>query len=77
MVRVNIPGLGADAQVLVLDSCPRVLSLGRLVEDNHCRFSWVPGRAWITDPDGGEHECTVHNYVPSLAVDASPTTASS
>eukprot|EP00972_Heterocapsa_arctica_P023800 3506832-Heterocapsa_arctica.AAC.1 len=72
MVRVNIPGLGTDARVLVLESCPRVLSLGRLVEDDHGRFSWVPGRAWITDPQGGEHECVVRNYVPTLAIDASP-----
>ena len=44
-----------------------------MVEDNNSRFSWVPGRAWITDSEGGEHDCVVHNYVPSLAVDAFPT----
>eukprot|EP00972_Heterocapsa_arctica_P066480 9809524-Heterocapsa_arctica.AAC.1 len=48
------PGLYADARILVLELCPRVLSLGRLVTDDQCRSSWVPGRAWITDPQGGE-----------------------
>eukprot|EP00972_Heterocapsa_arctica_P020115 2968891-Heterocapsa_arctica.AAC.1 len=42
MVRASIPGLGNDAQILVLESCPRVLSLARLVEDDQCSFSWVP-----------------------------------
>jgi hypothetical protein len=43
----------------------------------NCHFSWVPGRAWITDSEGGEHDCVVHNYVPSLsiAVKASATEA--
>ena len=77
VVQVHLPGLGSNAEILVLDSCPRVLSLGRLVEDMNCHFSWVPGRAWITDSEGGEHDCVVHNYVPSLsiAVKASATEA--
>jgi hypothetical protein len=69
VVLASIPGLGADAEILILDSCPRVLSLGRLIEDNNCKFSWIPGRAWITDSEGIEHDCVVHDYVPSLSIE--------
>ena len=52
--------------MLVLPNTPSVLSIGRLIEDHGCTFSWTPGEASITDPDGGVHMCEVCNYVPHL-----------
>ena len=41
---VHLPELGLDARLLVLKSCPRVLSVGRLVEDHGLEFHWATGR---------------------------------
>ena len=53
-----------------MEQCPRVLSLGRLVEEGCCTFHWVPGRCWITDPSGVEHDCDIRNFVPMMNIDA-------
>ena len=66
VIDVNIQSPGARARVLALPNTPSVLSIGRLIEDHGCTFSWTPGEASITDPDGGVHMCEVCNYVPHL-----------
>jgi len=38
---VHLPELGLDARLLVLKSCPRVLSVGQLVEDHGLEFHWT------------------------------------
>ena len=42
---VHLPKLGPDVRLLILKSCLRVLSVGRLVEDQ--AFLWTPGRAFF------------------------------
>ena len=44
VVDVEIPGLDAQARVLLLKGCPPVLSLGRLIEEHSCRFEWSAQR---------------------------------
>ena len=68
---IHAPELQVDARVLVLDDCPNVLSVGRLVEDNLFEFHWIPGRAWIRNSEGHDQECVVQNYVPMLSTGAS------
>ena len=66
VVDVDIPGLDARARVLLLQGCPPVLSLGRLVEEHRCRFEWNEEGATLVDHLGTRHECIVKNYVPFL-----------
>ena len=63
---VHLPELGLDARLLVLKSCPRVLSVGRLVEDHGLEFHWTPGRAFFQSSGGQSFEREVRNYVPMI-----------
>ena len=65
-IDVHLPELGLDARLLVLKTCPRVLSVGRLVEDHGLEFHWTPGRAYFQNPGGQSVECEVRNYVPMI-----------
>ena len=49
VVDVEVPGLDAHAWVLLLPGCPAVLSLGRLVEDHKCSFTWDENGAVLID----------------------------
>ena len=66
VVDVEVPGLDAHARVLLLKGCPAVLSLGRLIEEHKCSFSWDENGAVLFDHLGRKHECLVRNYVPFL-----------
>ncbi len=63
---VYMPELKMNAKFLLLDKCPPVLSVGRLVEDHGFQFQWKQGCAWFTSPNGTKLECHVKNYVPML-----------
>ena len=63
---VHLPELRPDARLLVLKSCPRVLSVGRLVGDHGLEFHWTPGRAFFQSSGGQSFECEVRNDVPML-----------
>ena len=63
---MHLPELGPDARLLVLRSCPRVLSVGRLVEDHGLEFHWTPGRAFFQSSGGQSFECEVRNHVPMV-----------
>lgn len=65
-----VPDMKVKARALILDNCPSVLSVGRMVEDEMFEFHWLPGRAWFRDRAGRDHECTVQNYVPVLSAKA-------
>ena len=65
-VDVWLPDLQITARLIILDHCPSVLSIGRLVEDEMLEFHWVPGRAWFVEANGTEYDCAVENYVPVL-----------
>ena len=69
VVDVEVPGLDAHARVLLLKGCPAVLSLGRLIEEHKCSFSWDENGAILFDHLGRKHECLVRNYVPFLGQD--------
>ena len=79
VVDIEVPGLDASARVLLLEGCPPVLSLGRLVDEHHCSFRWDQHGAVLTDHLGQKHECVIKNFVPFLnaseyafPVDAAP-----
>ena len=65
-VRVYIPELETEADLLVMRNCPAVLSMGRLIEDDGYQFTWHSGEAVLTSPSGARLRCEVRNYVPSL-----------
>ena len=74
-VRVYIPELETEADLLVMHNCPAVLSMGRLIEDDGYRFTWHSGEAVLTSPSGARLRCEVQNYVPSLKAGSISTVA--
>ena len=61
VVDIEVPGLEANARALLLEGCPPVLSMGRLVEEHQCSFRWDQNGAVLKDHMGREHECLVKN----------------
>ena len=59
IVDIEVPGLEASARVLLLNGCPPVLSMGRLVEEHACSFKWDRNGAILTEYQMNEHECVV------------------
>ena len=74
-VRVYIPELETEADLLVMRNCPAVLSMGRLIEDDGYQFTWHSGEAVLTSPSGARLRCEVRNYVPSLEAGPLPSAA--
>ena len=74
-VRVYIPELETEADLLVMRNCPAVLSMGRLIEDDGYQFTWHSGEAVLTSPSGARLRCEVRNYVPSLEAGPIPSAA--
>ena len=74
-MRVYIPELETEADLLVMRNCPAVLSMGRLIEDDGYQFTWHSGEAVLTSPSGARLRCEVRNYVPSLEAGPLPSAA--
>ena len=74
-MRVYIPELETEADLLVMRNCPAVLSMGRLIEDDGYQFTWHSGEAVLTSPSGARLRCEVRNYVPSLEAGPIPSAA--
>ena len=66
-VRVFIPELATEADLLVMRNCPAVLSMGRLIEDDGYQFTWHSGEAVLTSPSGARLRCEVRNYVRAIS----------
>ena len=60
-VRVYIPELKTEADILVMRNCPAVLSMGGLIEDDGYQFTWHSGEAVLTSPSGARLRCEVRN----------------
>ena len=61
-----MPKLGIGGKFLLLDNCPPVLSVGRLVEDHGFEFRWSRRDAWLRTPDHRRIKLVVQGYVPML-----------
>ena len=68
-MRHSIPSLGPAGNLATrpIDGTPNTLSLGRLILDHGCSFSWHPGqRPVLTLPDGKRLLLTIVRYAPYI-----------
>ena len=63
VVHVEVGGFEAHALVHLLEGCPVVLFLGRIVDEHKCSFVWGGCDAGLIDHAGSRHECVFRNHV--------------
>ena len=70
---VEVERLGKKTEVIVLDDCPSVLSLGRMCMEEGYSFHWDAfGRPCLVSPPGCTTELEVENFVPMLPIASVP-----
>ena len=61
---------GIEVSALVLDTCPNVLSLGRLIEEHGPTFIWIPGQAPTLSKGDCSVDLIVVHFVPFIDISA-------